>query len=405
MTETIVIRDIKTFVTAPRGINLVVVKVETNEPDLFGYGCATFTWRHKAVVTAINEYLRPMFAGKPVHQIEDIWHQAMGSSYWRNGPVLNNALSGLDEALWDIKGKLANMPLYNLLGGKCREGISLYRHADGNSLEEVEENIRKYMEEGYRFIRCHMGTYGGNSGGKLQTISKPKNAPTGAYYNPQSYMASVIGLLEHVRCNIGWDVELLHDVHERLTLADTLWFAKQMEPFRLFFLEDSLPPEHVQYFKQLRMQTCVPLAMGELFTHPIEWKTIVQNQWIDYIRVHLSDIGGITPARKLAHFCEAYGVSTAWHGPNDLSPIGAVAQMHLDLCSPNFGIQEFSGFTQEEKSVFPGCPEVHNGYAYLENTPGIGIGFNEDEAAKYPAVDMDFSWLFSRLPDGTAVFP
>lgn len=403
--NTITIHDIKTFVTAPRGINLVVVKVETSEPELYGYGCATFTWRHKAVVTAIDEYLKPMLKGRDVRNIEDIWQVMMGSSYWRNGPVLNNAISGVDEALWDIKGKLANMPLYDLLGGKCREGIAVYRHADGGSIEEVEECIRAYMEEGYRYIRCHMGTYGGNSDGKRQIITKPENAPNGAYFNPKLYMNSVVSLMEHVRNDIGWDLEIMHDVHERLSLADTLQFAKLLEPFRLFFLEDSLPPDQVQYFRYLREQTAVPFAMGELFTHPLEWKTIVQNQWIDFIRVHLSDIGGLTPTRKLAHFCEAYGVRTAWHGPTDLSPIGATAQMHMDLCSPNFGIQEFSDFTPEEQAVFPGCPEVRKGYAYLRDIPGIGVGFDEKEAERFPAVDMDHSWLFSRLPDGTAVCP
>ena len=120
--------------------------------------------------------------------------------------------------------------------------------------------------------------------------------------------------------------------------------------------------DQVGYYKYMREQTAVPFAMGELFTNPAEWKTIIQNQWIDFIRVHLSDIGGITPAVKLAHFCDAYGVRTAWHGPNDLSPIGMCAQMHLDLNSHNFGIQEFSGFTQEEEAVFPGCPKIRDGY-------------------------------------------
>ena len=400
--DNITIRDIKVFVTAPRGINLVIVKVETSEPELFGYGCATFTWRHKAVVTAIEEYLCPMLKGRSVHNIEDIWQTMMGSSYWRNGPILNNAISGVDEALWDIKGKLAGMPLYSLLGGKAREGVTVYRHADGGCLEEVKECISRYIEEGYRHIRCHMGTYGGNFDGRRQQMVKPEE---GAYFHPKMYMDSVIRLFEQVRKDFGWELEVMHDVHERLSLADTLAFTKELEPFKLFFLEDSLAPDQVGYYKYMREQTAVPFAMGELFTNPAEWKTIIQNQWIDFIRVHLSDIGGITPAVKLAHFCDAYGVRTAWHGPNDLSPIGMCAQMHLDLNSHNFGIQEFSGFTQEEEAVFPGCPKIRDGYAYVDDTPGIGVGFDEKEAAKYPAVDMDHSWLFARLPDGTAVRP
>ncbi|MEY8354682.1 enolase C-terminal domain-like protein [Lachnospiraceae bacterium 54-53] len=403
--DNIRIHDIKVFVTAPGNINLVVVKVETTEPELYGYGCATFTWRHKAVVTAVEEYLRPMLKGMPVDDIEGIWQLMTGSSYWRNGPVLNNAISGVDEALWDIKGKRAGLPLYSLLGGKCREGIAVYRHADGNSIEEVEECIHGYLDEGYRYIRCHMGTYGGNFDGKRQKIVSPENALAGAYFHPRMYMDSVYKLFDRIRRDIGWNVELMHDVHERLTFAETLEFACEMEPYKLFFLEDSLAPEQVEFFKTLRYHTTLPLAMGELFTNPNEWMAIVQNRWIDYIRVHLSDIGGLTPARKLAYYCEAYGVRTAWHGPNDLSPVGMAVQMHLDLHSHNFGIQEFSGFSQEEQEVFPGCPQIRNGYAYVNPQPGTGVGFNEKAAEKYPAVSMDHSWLSARLPDGTPVRP
>lgn len=400
----ITIRDVKVFVTAPHDINLVVVKVETSEPELFGYGCATFTWRYRSVVAAVSE-IRDFLIGRSVHNIEDIWQSIQGSSYWRNGPVLNNALSGVDEALWDIKGKLAKMPVYSLLGGKAREGIAVYRHADGDSVEEVEEKIYAFMEEGYRYIRCHMGTYGGNFDGKIQQMVHPNNAPAGAYYKSRTYMQSVVKLFDRIRTDIGWDLEIMHDIHERLSLADTLDFVKELGNFKPFFIEDALAPDQGEYFKVIRNQTTVPLAMGELFTNPVEWKRIVQNQWIDFIRCHLSDIGGITPAKKVAAFCEAYQVRTAWHGPNDLSPIGMAAQMHLDLNTPNFGIQEFAGFNEAEEEVFPGAPVVRNGYAYINDTPGIGVGFDEKAATKYPAVNMDHSWTFSRLEDGTAVRP
>ena len=402
----ITIRDIKTFITAPHGINLVVVKVETSEPELYGLGCATFTWRYKAVIPAIQEYLRPMLIGRSVYNTEDIWQTAMGSSYWRNGPILNNAISGVDEALWDIKGKIADLPLYELFGGKCREGVAVYKHADGNTIEEVKENLHALLEQGYHYIRCRMGTYGGTMNGAPQKLNKPENAPDGMYYSTKLYMQSTVKLFEQIRNDIGWDVELLHDIHERLTPIDTLNLVKEFEQFKMFYVEDALRPDQVGYFEKLRSQTATPLAMGELFTNSLEWKTIIQNQWIDFIRVHISDIGGLTPARKLAAFSEAYQVRTAWHGPNDLSPIGMTAQMHLDLSSPNFGIQEFAGFNEAEEEVFPGCPEVRNGYAYLNDKPGIGVDFDEEKAKNYPAVDtMDFSWLYSRLEDGTAVRP
>lgn len=402
----ITIRDIKTIITAPHGINLVVVKVETSEPELYGLGCATFTWRYKAVIPAIQEYLRPMLIGRSVYNTEDIWQTAMGSSYWRNGPVLNNAISGVDEALWDIKGKIAGLPLYELFGGKCREGVAVYKHADGNTMEEVLENIHALLEQGYRYIRCQMGTYGGTMNGAPQKLNKPENAPYGTYYSPKRYMQSTVKLFDKIRSEIGWEVELLHDIHERLTPVDTLNLVKEFEQFKMFYVEDALRPDQVGYFEKLRNQTATPLAMGELFTNSLEWKTIVQNQWIDFIRAHISDIGGLTPARKLAVFCEAYQVRTAWHGPNDLSPVGMTAQMHLDLSSSNFGIQEFAGFNEAEEEVFPGCPQIRDGYAYLNDKPGIGVDFDEEKAKKYPAVDtMDFSWLYSRIEDGTAVRP
>lgn len=404
--KNITIRDIKTIITAPHGINLVVVKVETSEPELYGLGCATFTWRYKAVIPAIQEYLRPMLVGRSVYNTEDIWQTMMGSSYWRNGPVLNNAISGVDEALWDIKGKIAGLPLYELFGGKCREGVAVYKHADGNTIEEVTENLHVLQEQGYRYIRCQMGTYGGTMNGAPQKLNKPENAPDGMYYSPKRYMQSTVKLFEKVRNDIGWDVELLHDIHERLTPIDTLNLVKEFEQFKMFYVEDALRPDQVGYFEKLRNHTTTPLAMGELFTNSLEWKTIIQNQWIDYIRVHISDIGGLTPARKLAAFSEAYQVRTAWHGPNDLSPVGMTAQMHLDLSSPNFGIQEFAGFNEAEEEVFPGCPQIRNGYAYLNDKLGIGVDFDEEKAKKYPAVDtMDFSWLYSRIEDGTAVRP
>ncbi len=404
--KNITIRDIKTIITAPHGINLVVVKVETSEPELYGLGCATFTWRYKAVIPAIQEYIRPMLIGRSVYNTEDIWQTMMGSSYWRNGPVLNNAISGVDEALWDIKGKIAGLPLYELFGGKCREGVAVYKHADGNTIEEVTENLHVLQEQGYRYIRCQMGTYGGTMNGAPQKLNKPENAPDGMYYSPKRYMQSTVKLFEKVRNDIGWDVELLHDIHERLTPIDTLNLVKEFEQFKMFYVEDALRPDQVGYFEKLRNHTTTPLAMGELFTNSLEWKTIIQNQWIDYIRVHISDIGGLTPARKLAAFSEAYQVRTAWHGPNDLSPVGMTAQMHLDLSSPNFGIQEFAGFNEAEEEVFPGCPQIRNGYAYLNDKPGIGVDFDEEKAKKYPAVDtMDFSWLYSRIEDGTAVRP
>lgn len=401
------IKKIKVFVTSPRVANLVVVRVETTESGLYGLGCATFTWRWKAVVAAIEGYLAPLLEGRCVDDIEDIWQYMKGSSYWRNGPVLNNALSGVDEALWDIKGKLAAMPLYSLLGGRSRTGLAVYRHADGDTYDEVAENIQSLINLGYRYIRCHQGMYGGNTGGGLQEIAKPREAfDGGSYYDPRQYMRSTVELFRRVRSDFGWDIELLHDIHERLQLSDALSLVKKMEEFDLFYLEDALPPSQGEYFRYLREQTAVPLAIGEIFTNSVEWKRLVQNQWIDFIRCHISDIGGLTPALKLANFCDAYGVRTAFHGPSDICPVGVVCQMHLDMHIHNFGIQEFMGFTDEEREVFPGCPEMPtDGYIYLSDRPGIGVDFDEEAAKKYPPREIPHWKMLTRITDGTAVRP
>jgi mannonate dehydratase len=397
----IAIRDVKTILTAPEGINLVVVKVETSEPDLYGLGCATFTQRYLTVANAIEHYLRPFLIGKDPQRIEDIWQTAMVSSYWRNGPVLNNALSGIDMALWDIKGKLAGLPVYQLLGGKCREAAAVYRHADGQDEREVEENVRKFMEQGVRYIRCHLGGYCGRG----HAIRSPDNALPGAYYDPDAYARSVPRLFEHLRAAIGFEAELLHDVHERVSPIEAVRLAKQLEPYRLYFLEDPLSPEQLDWLAAIRSQSATPIAMGELFTHPREWTPLITGSLIDFIRVHISAIGGLTPARKLAALCEAFGVRTAWHGPGDVSPVGHAANLHLDLSVSNFGVQEWYGFSERIREVFPGCPELRNGYAYLNDRPGLGIDIDEALAARYPCVNRIPGWTLARLPDGTSARP
>lgn len=408
----IVIRNVKAIPTAPGSVNLVAVKIETNEPELYGVGCATFTQRSETVVTAVEEYIKPLLIGRSVDNIEDTWQFLYGSSYWRNGPVLNNAISGVDEALWDIKGKLANMPVYELLGGKCRQGVPVYRHADGKCPEAVEENIRKYMEEGYRYIRAQQGVYGGNMVMGSMDFIEPsikerfhltENPPIGAYFDPKEYMRRALKLFDHLRNKLGFEIELIHDVHERLAPIDAVGFAKEMDQYKLFFLEDLFSPEQAEWFAMVRNQCSTPIGMGELFNNPNEWRYLVSNRLIDFIRIHISQIGGITPARKVAAMCESFGVRTAWHGPNDITPVGVAAHLHVDLSIPNFGIQEFAGFTDNEKDVFPGCPEVRDGYLYANTNPGLGIDIDEDAAAKFPCKYHENTWLWARLPDGTAV--
>jgi mannonate dehydratase len=396
------IRDVRVILTMPGGFNrLVIVKVETNEPELYGLGCATFTQRHLVVRTAVEAYLKPFLVGKDPERIEDLWQTMWVNSYWRNGPVLNNAISGVDMALWDIKGKLANMPLYQLLGGKCREGAAVYRHADGRDEQEVAENVLAFVEQGYHYVRCQLGGYGG----KTQQLRFTENPQHGVYYDPDIYARSVPRLFEKVREQVGYEVELLHDIHERIQPIEAIRLAKQLEPYRLFFLEDPLPPEQVEWFKMMRQQCATPIAMGELFNNPHEWVPLMTNHLIDFVRVHISQVGGITPAKKLAILAETFGIRTAWHGPGDTSPVGHAANLHLDVNCHNFGIQEWSGFKEQVQEVFPGCPVVRNGYMYPNDKPGLGIDIDEQAAAKYPCNDGPPEWTLARAPDGTAARP
>ncbi len=397
------IRDVRTILTAPQGIALVVVKVETSDPNLYGIGCATYTQRFEAVRTAVNEHLRPLLIGRDVQQIEEIWHLMMNNGYWRNGPVLNNAVSGIDMALWDIKGKLANMPVYQLLGGKVREAAAVYRHADGKSITQVEDNVRRLLSEGVVHVRVQCGGYGGDGSksGQAAPVLPPDGAAAGAYYNPRAYTRTALAAIEHIRTTIGPDVEILHDIHERLSPAWAVDFAKQLEPYRLFFLEDALAPEDIEWFRNIRQVCSTPIAMGELFNHPREWTPLITGRLIDFMRMHISQMGGITPARKVATLGELHGVRTAWHGPGDVSPVGHAANLHLDLSSMNFGIQEFSAFGPNLLEVFPGCPELRKGYLYPNDRPGLGIDIDEKLAAKFPCDNKIITWTQARLPDGS----
>ena len=401
MSRPITIQDVQVIVTQPAGSRLVIVKLITSEPGLYGLGCATFTQRFHAVVTAIEKHLKPFVIGRDVSRIEEMYRMATVHSYWRNGPVLNNAISGVDQALWDIKGKLANMPVYELLGGKCREAAAVYVHADGRSPQEVEENVRKFMAQGYRYIRVQMGGYGG----KADDLPKPEGAPGGAYYDPRAYTRNMLKMIDHVRSAVGEEVELLHDIHERLQPIDAVQFAKDVEQYKLFFLEDALAPEDIKWFDHIRQQCATPQAMGELFNNPREWQPLISGRLIDFVRMHVSQMGGITPARDVALFARMYGVRTAWHGPGDTSPVGHAANLHLDVWAPNFGIQEWCRFPEHVYELFPGLPEVRNGYMYPNDRPGLGIDIDEALAAKYPPKDEVEFWTQTRWPDGSPARP
>lgn len=394
------ITKVRAIITAPEGIGLVIVRVDTDVPGLYGLGCGTFTWRCTLVEQAVNEYLDPLLRGRDPSNIEDLWNLMLVNSYWRNGPTLNNAISGVDIALWDLKGKAAGVPVYDLLGGKCRPAAMYYRHADGRDPQEVLDNVLRYQAEGALVVRCQLNGYGG----KIQP--KWEGDFPGMYYNPDVYARSVPKLFDYLRSKIGFDLFLLHDVHERLAPIDTMRLAKELEPYRLFFLEDPLAPEQVEWFRRLRDVSATPIAMGEQHVNPVEWRPLIVEQLIDFVRAHITSIGGLTPALKMAKLAEAYGVRTAWQGPGDVSPLGHAANLHLDLACHNFGVQEVHVFAEQTREIFSGLPELRDGHVWSNGLPGFGIEMDEAKAAKYPLPALKpIEWTQARWPDGTVWTP
>jgi len=405
------IRDVQVIATAPAGLRLVVVKVLTDQDGLYGYGCGTFTQRADLVPPAVERYLKPFLVGRPADRIDDTWQALYNSSYWRNGPVLNNAISGIDMALWDIKGRQAGMPVYQLLGGKLREAADCYSHASGAEIEETLDRARALMEQGFRHVRVQVGVPGMAGYGARRGAAAVTALHDEPVFEPRAYMRRALDLLEAARSQLGEEVELLHDVHERISPTQALQFCRDAERFRLFFLEDPLSPEDIGWFRLIRQQCSTPIAMGELFNSPHEWTPLVSERLIDYIRVHVSQAGGLTPARKLAILGETFGVKTAWHGPGDVSPVGHAANVALDLASWNFGVQEYSPFGDATREVFSGCPEMRNGYLYANEAPGWGIEVDERAAAKYPfgfgeqgeRQKLNGGWGVIRRRDGTVI--
>ena len=400
------IKDITVIECQPKGTRHTVVKVTTDQAGLYGYGCATFTQRADLIRPAVELYLKPLLLGRPADRIEDIWQLCYNSSYWRNGPVENNAISGVDQALWDIKGRMAGMPVFQLLGGKAREGVDLYGHAEGAEIQETLDDAKKYIAQGFRHVRIQVGVPGMAGYGARQAGARFPSIHNEPVFEREAAKRRALALFEEARKQLGQEIELMHDAHERYTPTEAIQFAKDLEKYRLFFLEDVLSPEDIVYFKNIREQCSTPLAMGELFNSPHEWTPLIKDRLIDYMRMHISQMGGLTPARKVAAMGEIMNVRTAWHGPGDVSPIGHAAMVHLDLNITNFGIQEFTPFNDAEKAIFQGVPEMRGGYYYANDKPGWGIEIDEKEAAKYPYnhnQPLNGGWDVIRLPDGQVI--
>ena len=394
------ITEVRVIVTCPTR-NYVVVKILTDEPGLYGVGDATLNGRELAVASALTEHIAPLLIGRDPDRIEDTWQYLFRGTYWRGGPVLMTALAGIDMALWDIKGKRANMPLYSLLGGKTRDGALCYTHAGGRDAKAVEDAVREKMAQGFQVVRAQVAvpkagsTYG--VGGAKEAAGATWGSGAGGAtlpgealphlednWEPGQYLRVVPKLFAHLRETIGDEIELLHDVHERLSPIEAARLSQELAPFHLFFLEDALRPEHKESFRLVRQAATTPLAMGELFHSRYECLPLFTEQLIDFIRCDLTHIGGITEARKIAALAEPFQIKTAWHGPGDIAPMAHSANVHLDVSIANFGVQEMVFFSDQVSEVLPGAPRYENGRLWPSDLPGLGCDINEAAAAKYP---------------------
>lgn len=396
------ITEAKVIITSP-GRNFVSLKIYTDE-GLYGVGDATLNGRELSVASYLNDHIVPMLVGRDPHQIEDIWQFLYRGAYWRKGPVTMTAISAVDMALWDIKAKAANMPLYQLLGGKSRSGVMVYGHANGDSIEETVDEVGKFLNDGYLAVRAQTGIPGlkstyGVSKDKMFYEPADSDLPTENEWSTTKYLDSIPKLFETLRNAYGNEPHLLHDVHHRLTPIEAARLGKDLESFRMFWLEDAVPAENQAGFRTIRQNTVTPLAVGEIFNTIWDCKELLEEQLIDYIRTSVVHAGGITHLRRIADFASLFHVRTGCHGATDLSPICMGAALHFDLWVPNFGIQEYMRHSEETNAVFPHSYSFSNGYMYPGETAGHGVDIDEKIAAKYPYKRCYLP--VNRLEDGT----
>jgi mannonate dehydratase len=394
--------DARVIVTCP-GRNFVTLRIETRS-GVCGLGDATLNGRELAVASYLKDHVVPNLIGRDAGRIEDTWQFLHRGAYWRRGPVTMTAIAAVDVALWDILGKMANLPLYRLLGGRSREGALVYGHANGRDINETSDEVGRFIEAGYLAVRAQSGVPGLK---KTYGVSSSKNAyepaeselPAETVWNTPKYLASVAPLFERLRADHGPEIELLHDVHHRLSPIEAARLARSVEPFRLFWLEDATPAENQRNFELIRKHSVTPLAVGEVFNSIWDCKQLIENQLIDYIRTTLVHGGGITHVRRIADFAALHQVRTGFHGATDLSPVCMGAALHFDTWVPNFGIQEWMHHSKETDEVFPHDYHFKDGRLHCGESPGHGVTLDEKLAARFPYVPKQLP--IARLEDGS----
>jgi mannonate dehydratase len=402
------IRDAKVIVTSP-GRNFVTLKITTDD-GVTGIGDATLNGRELAVASYLREHVVPLLAGRDPHRIEDTWQYLYKGAYWRRGPVTMAAIAAVDMALWDIKGKIAGLPVYQLLGGASRDGVLVYCHATGRDVPELFDSVEHHLELGYRAIRVQTGVPGlgkiygigssssGGTAGRYEPASRGA-APSEETWDTAAYLRHIPGVFEQVRERFGPELPLLHDAHHRLTPVEAARLGKDLEPYSLFWLEDCTPAEDQEALRLVRQHTTTPLAIGEVFNSIFDCERLIRERLIDYIRVSAVHAGGITHLKRIFALAELYGVKSGSHGPTDVSPVTMAAALSLDLAIPNFGIQEYMRHEPLVDEVFPHAYRFEDGFLHPGDEPGLGVEIDEDLAARYP---YEPAYLpVNRLADGT----
>ncbi|MCG5242938.1 D-mannonate dehydratase ManD [Azospirillum doebereinerae] len=395
------ITNARIIVTCP-GRNFVTLKIETDE-GVTGLGDATLNGRELSVASYLADHVVPCLIGRDPQRIEDIWQYLYKGAYWRRGPVTMAAIAAVDTALWDIKAKIAGLPLYQLLGGQSRDGVMVYAHANGRDVAETVDRVGEYIEKGYKAIRAQSGVPGlsGVYGVAKDKFYEPatKGLPQESVWSTEAYLDFVPSLFEALRVKHGMGPHLLHDVHHRLTPIEAARLGKSLEPYRLFWMEDPTPAENQDAFRLIRQHTVTPIAVGEVFNSIWDCKDLIQNQLIDYIRATVVHAGGVSHLRRIADFAALYQVRTGCHGATDLSPVCMGASLHLGLAIPNLGVQEHMEHNAETDAVFPHSYTLKDGYMHPGETPGHGVEIDEGLAAKYPYSPAYLP--VARLADGT----
>jgi len=394
--------DAKVIVTCP-GRNFVTLKITTSD-GIYGVGDGTLNGRELAVSAYLQEHVVPCLLGRDPDRIEDTWQYLYRGAYWRRGPVTMSAIAAVDMALWDIKAKRANMPLYQLLGGRCREHVTVYAHTNGHDIPELLDSVAHHIELGYKAIRVQCAVPGVADAYGVPHGDKPyepadSGIPREEVWSTPKYLHFAPKMMEAVRSKFGPGLPLLHDAHHRLTPIEAAALGKSLEEFRLFWLEDATPAEDQQAFRLIRQHTTTPLAVGEVFNSIFDCQQLISERLIDYIRASLTHAGGITHMRRIASFADLYSVKTGCHGPTDVSPICMGAALHFDLSIPNFGIQEHMPHSAQTDEVFPHAYTFNDGYMHPGERPGHGVDINEKLAARYPYKRMYLP--IARLADGT----